>query len=87
MSAASSVAAAAMFLVSGCATGSGAAIEPQDPELVAAGADLYAANCGVCPCVLAIRGQGFGANGKSRPHPVAGNELVAPTRRRQTRNS
>ncbi len=48
MSMTSSVAAAAMFLVSGCVAGSGAVIEPQDPGLVAAGAELYAANCAEC---------------------------------------
>ncbi len=48
MSMTSIVAAAAMLLVSGCVPGSGAAIEPQDPELVSAGAELYAANCAEC---------------------------------------
>ncbi len=42
------VAAAILLLATACVVGSDTDIEPQDPELVAAGADLYAANCSEC---------------------------------------
>ena len=48
MNRASSVAAVGMLLVAGCVVGSDLAIEPQDPGLVEAGADLYSAHCAEC---------------------------------------
>lgn len=36
------------LLVAGCVVGPEVVIEPQDPELVEAGAELYAANCAEC---------------------------------------
>jgi mono/diheme cytochrome c family protein len=42
------VAAVGMLLVAGCVLGSDVVIEPQDPELVEAGAELYAAHCAGC---------------------------------------
>ncbi|MCO6502099.1 MAG: cytochrome c [Acidimicrobiales bacterium] len=39
---------AILFLVAACVVGSNTDIEPQDPGLVATGADLYAANCAEC---------------------------------------
>jgi len=36
------------FLIGGCVVGSEVVIEPQDPELVEAGASLYSANCAEC---------------------------------------
>ena len=48
MNRASSVAAVGMLLVAGCVVGSDVAIEPQEPSLVEAGAELYSANCAEC---------------------------------------
>ncbi|HLF62028.1 MAG TPA: cytochrome c [Acidimicrobiia bacterium] len=42
------VTAVAALLLAGCVVGSEIGIEPQDPELVEAGAELYAANCAEC---------------------------------------
>ena len=42
------MAAVAMLLMAGCVLGSEVAIEPQDPELVDAGAALYSAYCTEC---------------------------------------
>ena len=48
MKRASFVAVGLLLLVAGCVVGSEVAIEPQDPELVEAGAELYAAHCAEC---------------------------------------
>jgi mono/diheme cytochrome c family protein len=43
-----SIAASILLLGTACVVGSDTDIEPQDPELVATGADLYAVNCAEC---------------------------------------